>query len=29
MKRLVAILFVVMCVAQLAVPGKMIWDNER
>lgn len=29
MRSLVIVLFAVMCVAQLAVPGKMIWDSER
>jgi len=28
MKILVILLFAIMCIAQLAVPGKMIWDSE-
>ena len=29
MRILVIILFIAMCVAQVAIPGKMIWDSER
>lgn len=28
MRTFIVILFIVMCLAQLAIPGKMIWDSE-
>lgn len=29
MRTFIIVLFIGMCLAQLAVPGKMIWDHER
>ena len=29
MRTLIIVVFILMCIAQLAVPGKMIWDREH